>query len=46
MGSEGGDLIVVVSSTVQSPEVEGCIELMIEQMRFQKPNGGICISRR
>jgi hypothetical protein len=31
-----------VSSTVQSPEVEGCIVRTIEQLRFQKPSGGIC----
>ncbi len=31
------------STTMKNKKVEGCINRVIKRMRFQKPNGGICI---
>lgn len=33
----------IASSTMGNKAVEGCITRVIKRMRFQKPNGGICI---
>ncbi|MEC9399824.1 MAG: AgmX/PglI C-terminal domain-containing protein, partial [Myxococcota bacterium] len=33
----------VASSTMNNKKVEGCITRVIKRMRFQKPNGGICV---
>ncbi len=33
----------IASSTMNNKKVEGCITRVIKRMRFQKPNGGICI---
>src|SRR5690606_1275984 len=33
----------IASSTMNNREVEGCIMRVIERMRFEKPDGGICV---
>ncbi|MBA2662149.1 MAG: AgmX/PglI C-terminal domain-containing protein [Bradymonadaceae bacterium] len=33
----------IASSTMNNREVEGCITRVIQRMRFEKPDGGICI---
>ncbi len=33
----------IVSSTIGSKPVSGCVARVIKRMRFQKPNGGICV---
>ncbi len=33
----------IVSSTIGNKAVSGCVSRVIKRMRFQKPNGGICV---
>jgi hypothetical protein len=33
----------IASSTMKNSTVEGCITRVVKRMRFQKPNGGICV---
>lgn len=33
----------IASTTMNNKSVEGCIARVIQRMRFEKPNGGICI---
>jgi len=33
----------IASSTMKDSNVEGCITRVVKRMRFQKPNGGICV---
>lgn len=33
----------IASSSMNNKKVEGCITRVIKRMRFQKPNGGICV---